>query len=170
MKGSEEGENGPVKDAVRCGTASEALAVLRKALDGARRVEVVTAKGNDGVRGERFAADQASEGEVLLVRIGVRVVAAISSLLLLHEGSRRCRVREERVVELPAVHVVAAVVQELRKKRKSAIETRKCEKGKGKLTLQVSPKPQNPVSVRWGGRESQHRSDVGEREERNAPL
>lgn len=135
----------PIEDTVRAGTASEALAVLRKALDCAYRVKVVTAEGHDGVGSKGFAADQAGEGEVLLVGIGVRIVAAVPSLLLLHERARSGRVGEEGVVELPAMHVVAAVVQELKEEKKGQQKVGK--KGIKGRTLQVSPKPQNPVSA-----------------------
>lgn len=73
----------------------------------------MTAQRHDGVGPERLAADEAGEREVVRVRVGIGSVIAIPGPLLGHERPGRCLIREERVVELPAVQVVASVVQEL---------------------------------------------------------
>lgn len=104
------GPNSPVEDSVGWRTACEALSRFGEPLDSARRVEVMATEGNDGVLVEGFAADEAREGQLLVVGIVVIFSFTFSSSLLGHEGSRGGVGGEERVVELPAVQVVASVV------------------------------------------------------------
>jgi hypothetical protein len=102
-KSGSRGPNSPVKDSIGRRSACETLARLGEPLDRACRVKVMTTEGNDGVLVERLAADEAGEGEFLVVGIVVFVCSTFSSSLLGHEGSGGGVGGEERVVELPAV-------------------------------------------------------------------
>ena len=113
-EGKERGD-GLVEDAVGALATGEALASLGEPLDRAGRVEEVAAEGDDGIGTEGLATDQAREREVLVLAVApARVGAAsVAGVLLGHEGPGGGGGGQKRVVELPAVEVVAAVVQEL---------------------------------------------------------